>query len=278
MIATTLLLAVSVVGVETGWQPHEQGGLEYIIQIEPELLSALREGEALTSEIPAHVDGVRRYRIVVGKNPVPRIGATSPAPRASAAPSNPVPPTVEAPPLQPEVQMPAEETYAAPPPLSAQETLEPSQDAIPPAQNSFAPAAEETPAAEPALEPVEQPAPRYQFPNFDPPPVGPQTEPAPPIEPAINETEPPLLKETEADALQTAYKQAQAALETVALDDEAQTAEAATPATDNNPTWIGWTLALLALAASLGANCYLGWMWIDTRRRYQSLVYQRTAA
>lgn len=117
-----------------------------------------------------------------------------------------------------------------------------------------------------------QPVPRYQFPSFDPPPLQPQTEPAGPV---VQETEPPLLKETEADALQTAYKQAQTALENVSLEDEA---EAALPATAGPPTWIGWTLALLTLAASLGANCFLGWMWIDTRRRYQTLVYDRTAA
>lgn len=290
MIATTLLLAASVVGVQTGWQPHEEGGLEYIIQIEPELLSVLREGEALTSEIPAHIDGVRRYRIVVGKNVLPRVGAQDPPP---AAQSNPTPP-VQTPAFQPEVELPAEAAFPTSPPLSAsddyppvqeplapaqeiqaqapgEESLPPAQETLTPTQESFTPSAEE-PAAEESSEPSMQPVPRYQFPSFDPPPLQPQTEPAGPV---VQETEPPLLKETEADALQTAYKQAQTALENVSLEDEA---EAALPATAGPPTWIGWTLALLTLAASLGANCFLGWMWIDTRRRYQTLVYDRTAA
>ncbi|MFV2066679.1 MAG: hypothetical protein ACC645_06825 [Pirellulales bacterium] len=84
-----LLIALATVGVETGWQPLDRGGLEYIIQIEPSLLDALRSGEAITSEIPPAVEGVRRYRIVVGRDPVPRVGANrSPLP-AGPAPDPP---------------------------------------------------------------------------------------------------------------------------------------------------------------------------------------------
>ncbi len=78
MIAITTLIAASMIGVETGWQPIEEDQLEYIVRIEPQLIEAMRDGESVTSEIPPQLRGVRRYRIVVGNadtdgKPLPRI-------------------------------------------------------------------------------------------------------------------------------------------------------------------------------------------------------------
>lgn len=73
MMPTTLFLAASLLGVDAGWQPISDHEMEYIIQIEPELLETLKAGKPLTSEIPAHLYGVRRYRIVVGRESLPRI-------------------------------------------------------------------------------------------------------------------------------------------------------------------------------------------------------------
>ena len=83
MIANALVIIAAVYGVDVGWQPTGDGQLEYIIQIEPQLLEAMREGQAITSEIPPEVRGVRRYRIVVGNDELPRIGL---APDAAQVP------------------------------------------------------------------------------------------------------------------------------------------------------------------------------------------------
>jgi hypothetical protein len=84
MYGVALLLTVAAVGVEYGWQPGEDGQLEYIIQIEPELVKTLSEGKVdLLSEIPEELQGVKRFRIRVGTEKVPRIGL-DPAATASA--------------------------------------------------------------------------------------------------------------------------------------------------------------------------------------------------
>ena len=72
MIGCELFLAFSVVGVDFGWQANEQGKLEYIIQIEPELLSSLSEGREIVSFIAPEVRGVRCFRVRVGNTPPPR--------------------------------------------------------------------------------------------------------------------------------------------------------------------------------------------------------------
>lgn len=70
-----LLMTVALLGVDYGWQPGEDGQLEYIIQIEPELVETLKEGKVdLLSEIPEELHGVKRFRIRVGKGPVPQKG------------------------------------------------------------------------------------------------------------------------------------------------------------------------------------------------------------
>ena len=67
MTTLTMLIGLATLGVETGWQPVGDGDLEYIIQIEPPLLDALQSGQSITSEIPADLRGVRRYKIIVGE-------------------------------------------------------------------------------------------------------------------------------------------------------------------------------------------------------------------
>jgi len=72
MFANALVVAAALYGVDYGWQPIDEGGLEYIIQVEPQLLEAMRGGEAITSTIPPELRDVRRYRIVVGNAELPR--------------------------------------------------------------------------------------------------------------------------------------------------------------------------------------------------------------
>ena len=76
-MAATWILAVAVVcGVDYGWQPHEDGGLEYIIQIEPWSLEALHQGSPIVSQIPPELRGVQQFRIQVGRQPLPQDGGT----------------------------------------------------------------------------------------------------------------------------------------------------------------------------------------------------------
>lgn len=85
-----LALLTAVLGVDVGWQPLPNGGLEYIIQIEPQLLDSIRAGNDLVSDIPANLQGVRSYRITIGSDRLPRIGepAEVGGPDAAAGPGS----------------------------------------------------------------------------------------------------------------------------------------------------------------------------------------------
>jgi hypothetical protein len=72
MSAILACLAAALVGVEAGWRPLPTGGMEYIIQVEPGTLEALRPEDAIESDVPAEVRDVRHYRIVVGRGPLPK--------------------------------------------------------------------------------------------------------------------------------------------------------------------------------------------------------------
>jgi hypothetical protein len=93
MTGVALLMATAVLGVDYGWQPTTDGQLEYIIQMEPVTLVALRGGQELISQVDPYVQGVRRFRIRVGAEMVPRRGTP---PRQTSPPRGlPVPPGVQ---------------------------------------------------------------------------------------------------------------------------------------------------------------------------------------
>ena len=93
MNGVAVLVAAAVLGVDYGWQPTTDGQLEYIVQIEPVTLVALRGGQELISQIDPYVQGVRRFRVRVGTDMVPRRGTP---PRQPAPPlSLPVPAGVQ---------------------------------------------------------------------------------------------------------------------------------------------------------------------------------------
>lgn len=74
MNVVALTLLTTVLGVDVGWQPLGDGGFEYIIQIEPQLLDTLKSGNDLVSDLPPELWGVRTYRITVGNGRLPRVG------------------------------------------------------------------------------------------------------------------------------------------------------------------------------------------------------------
>ncbi len=75
---TLLLLAAAAVGVDTGWTPLDSGGYEFIIQIPPEQLDALRAGGEVGSDLPSDTGAIRSYKIVIGTGPLANQGVDLP--------------------------------------------------------------------------------------------------------------------------------------------------------------------------------------------------------
>jgi hypothetical protein len=86
MNALVFLVATAAVGVDFGWQPLSDGGVEYIIQIEPQSIDLLAKDHDLSSDVPAGLD-VRRFRVTVGTGKLPRLMSTAPAPIPAANPA-----------------------------------------------------------------------------------------------------------------------------------------------------------------------------------------------
>lgn len=79
-------LALAAFGVDVGWQRLPDGGLQYLIQIGPEMIDSLKAGAAIESDVPPTLKDIRGYRITLGKGELPR--QTPPAdPVKPAAPS-----------------------------------------------------------------------------------------------------------------------------------------------------------------------------------------------
>ena len=85
MSGIIVCLSAAVMGVDYGWQPVAGGGIEYIIQIEPELLDSLKSGHDIFSDLPASVRSIRSYRITVGNGRLPHQG--EPPPTSAVVPA-----------------------------------------------------------------------------------------------------------------------------------------------------------------------------------------------
>ena len=87
-------IAAVLLGTDAGWQPLPEGGLLYLIQIEPQLLETLKSGQPIESDFPSYLKDVRGCRITVGTGRLPRelppAGGDSPG---SAAATSEQPPT-----------------------------------------------------------------------------------------------------------------------------------------------------------------------------------------
>jgi hypothetical protein len=68
-----------LLGIDFGYRPRSEGGVEYLIQIEPQTLESLKNGAPLESAIPPQVRDVRAYRITVGTGPLPHVLPPPPA-------------------------------------------------------------------------------------------------------------------------------------------------------------------------------------------------------
>ncbi|MEC7566969.1 MAG: hypothetical protein VX738_14905 [Planctomycetota bacterium] len=72
MVGITAILIASVVGVDYGLVEDPDRGSTYVIQIEPELAQQLVEGFVIESVIPPELKGIRRFRIQVGDEDLPK--------------------------------------------------------------------------------------------------------------------------------------------------------------------------------------------------------------
>lgn len=72
MGSSLICIATVLLGVDVGWQPLPEGGVAYLIQIEPEAVEGLRRGMTVSSDILPMVRDVRAFRITVGRETLPR--------------------------------------------------------------------------------------------------------------------------------------------------------------------------------------------------------------
>lgn len=250
MGASVFLMAVALVGVDVGWQRLPDGGLEYIIQVEPQMLQSLRPGEDIArSFVPKHLQGVRAYRITVGTGPVPR----------DEIPAEPVTPAAE-PPV----------AAAAPTPGPTRSVFDPFP--IPPRDaEEKPPRASEpmTPAPLPGEPLSREPFPRGPLaPGPTEPPAAIETPTAEPAEETSpSEVSPPaLLPERQAVYLegQPSDKPSEASPEPAGEGDDG----------DPSKPWLPFTLALAGFFGSLGGMLYFGWIAWDYRARYRGLLHR----
>jgi hypothetical protein len=98
MISAVWFVVAASIGIDVGWQPVENGGYEFLLQIEPEQLERLKAGEALTSDLPELPGRVVRVHWLVGTDPLPQTTLPAASPQ-DATPSNALP-AAETPPAE----------------------------------------------------------------------------------------------------------------------------------------------------------------------------------
>ncbi len=291
-----ILLAAAVVGVDYGWQPRAGGGFEYIIQIEPETLESLRNGEDVVSDLPPFLRDVRSYRITVGSGDVPRLGTPPLATRPEDEP--PAPSQAErVEPTAPSTFEIVDDLTAGPPseftpgPVVDRGQWQPRQvddrfPALP--EGTASPDAEERPSESgqgtyvppiplhfptvPSLESPEYEAPEVPFDTG--------TDVEWPEEDSELASEPPQLpyvaNSSEIPAEQTSYEANVADNRTAAKvpirGEASEDAATASPSHEEKGMWWPLAVCLLGLCLSLGGNVYLGWLTVAFRSRYRHIA------
>src|SRR5580692_5216380 len=104
--AALVALGILASTIQWGWQKLDDGGEEYVVQVEPQLtdLNTFRK-QGFVSYVPPGLRDIRRIRIVMGSEPLPNegdmnpVGLTPTAPPAS--PPTPSPTASEPPPAAP---------------------------------------------------------------------------------------------------------------------------------------------------------------------------------
>lgn len=86
--AACLIVTSAVLGVDFGYQPTNQGKLEYIIQIEPQAVERLQSDEAIQVGLPPNLQHVEAFRIQVGEGELPHIMPTAESGRDNSQANN----------------------------------------------------------------------------------------------------------------------------------------------------------------------------------------------
>jgi len=97
--AAFMALGILASTIQWGWQKLDDGGEEYVVQVEPQLtdLDTFRK-QGFISYVPPGLRDIRRIRIVVGSDPLPNEGDMNPAGLTPTAPPPTVPPLASKPP------------------------------------------------------------------------------------------------------------------------------------------------------------------------------------
>lgn len=317
MAGMLAIVAMSVVSIDVGWQPLPDGGFEYIIQIEPEVLETMKAGQDISSQLPPSLRGVRNYRITVGNAPLPHEGEPPPAPPAeppAAAPRSAVRPgdVAAAPRSASGAQaLPGPDQGALPPPPADPSATAPPPVVLPaaptpPATDVTATAPNITPAPSLADEPDLTPrtagyqvgsVPSIHAENKSPEPEQgrmafpgaglsrlSQGDPLPPPPADVpadpHAAAPPAGSRAEkgADKIPPAPdSHDEASAAKTAAESAADTAADAAKVVGEARPWLPLVGSVLALFGSLGTNVYLAWNTLALRSRYRTLLTQHNA-
>jgi hypothetical protein len=79
MFAQVLWFSTVILGINVGWQPLPEGGMEYIIQLDSATLESLKAGQPIQSDIRPEIGDIRSYRIILGTDQLPRINPPAPS-------------------------------------------------------------------------------------------------------------------------------------------------------------------------------------------------------
>jgi len=252
MNAILVCLAVATLGVDVGWRRLPDGGMEYIIEIEPQTLDALRAGESIQSDIPSSVRNVRGCRIMVGPGKKPLPHETPPESAKSHSAS------VE-PPL-----------LSTSPPVDAAPTVEEQQGSGRNPQSGLGKSPAES--RDPSGDAVGIPRMREGMRRANPVGSTPSTF-VPSMPDATSTPEASLLSGDEASR-QTSASDAPWPSSDVAANMKPAIDDSVADGQNDGPAkpWLPLTFTLLGLFASLGGNIFLVWVVWDLRSRCRALL------
>lgn len=259
MAASAVILLAAVLGadaqanVEVGWRPLPGGGMQYLIQLDPLTVEVLRTGQAIESYIPPQVKDVRGFQIGIGTGKLPRID-----PPTTALANGPK-----------STEFAGSTTKAGsgrPQSLGGFGSSGPAFSASR-SSRSESPVTATPPGSKAAPWEIEKPS-------------GAGKDDSPRPLPANLSTRPfsgdAGQKPTPGRASAATFEQWTGGKE--GADNKENPAKVGTQASaapgDSIPArpWTALTLALAGLFGSLGGNVYLGWLLVETRRRYRAAL------
>jgi len=75
MHGIALIIALSSLGVDYSWRTTPEGEVEYVLQVEPEFIQSLVDGEEIHSDVPAEVGTAQRLILRIGTKEAPKTTA-----------------------------------------------------------------------------------------------------------------------------------------------------------------------------------------------------------